>query len=95
MDDEIKEITIDDLDQDQEQPAEQVINPLDCVTITVKEYKKLIKKVERLKNKVEKEHNEMMIYWRQMGEAKDNLKEAQLQIQELLGLKDDKGDTNA
>ena len=92
MDDEIREITIEDQEQKTEQ---QAFNPLEFVTIPVKEYKKLIKKVERLKRSVEKEHDEMMIYWRQLNEAKDNLKEAQSQIQELLGLKSGKGNANA
>ena len=61
MDDEIREITIEDHEQKTEQ---QAFNPLEFVTIPVKEYKKLIKKVERLKRSVEKEHDEMMIYHR-------------------------------
>lgn len=68
--------------------TEPVIYPLDYVTIPVKEYRKLIKKAEKLKRRVQKEHNEMMIYWRQVNETKKHLEDAKAEIRKLIGLED-------
>lgn len=50
MNEEIREVLAEnEAKRNKEQKTEQVINPLDYVTIPIKEYRKLIKKVERVK----------------------------------------------
>ena len=49
MEEEIKEVLAENEAKRKPEQAEQTINPLDYVTIPIKEYRKLIKKVERVK----------------------------------------------
>lgn len=50
MEEEIREVLAEnEAKRNKPEQAEQIINPLDYVTIPIKEYRKLIKKVERVK----------------------------------------------
>ena len=49
MEEEIREVLAENEAKRKPEQAEQTINPLDYVTIPIKEYRKLIKKVERVK----------------------------------------------
>lgn len=50
MEEEIREVLAEnEAKRNKPEQAEQIINPLDYVTIPIKEYRKLIKKVERIK----------------------------------------------
>lgn len=102
MNEEIREVLAEnEAKRNKEQKTEQVINPLDYVTIPIKEYRKLIKKVERVKmqNKqlkelaeVQKKADDYRRWWKEEEQEKDelrkNLDEAKAQIAELLGLQE-------
>lgn len=72
----------------EEQEQKKDFCPFDYVTIPLKEYRRLLKRVAKFKVKAEKEHCEMMNYWRQANEAKENLEEAKAQIRKLMGLEE-------
>ena len=90
MEDDIREIKV-------EEKKDTGINPLDYVTIPIKEYRKLIRKVERAKadkeimeanNSMEKHLDQLWKVKLENNELRKNLDEAKAQIQELLGLKE-------
>ena len=81
MEDDIREIKV-------EEKKDTVINPLDYVTIPIKEYRKLIRKVERAKADNEKHLDQLWKVKLENNELRKNLDEAKAQIQELLGLKE-------
>lgn len=72
-------------------------NPFDYVTITTKEYKKLIKAETRIRAKVEAEYEEKLnkvkteleTYQQLYRDKKSALEEAKQQIQEMLGLQEE------
>ena len=93
MDNEMKEIVM--------EPEEKPVNPFDYVTITVKEYRKLISKIERLKAEreaagglaKEREYAEQYRIWwhKEQDEAaklREALDDAKSQLKELLGVED-------
>ena len=80
---------------------EQLINPLDYVTIPVKDYRKLSKKVECLMatlkaadtvRKLEESREQYRIWWHEeksnTEQAQKALQDAKQQIRELLGVED-------
>ena len=100
MNEEIREVLAEnEAKRNKEQKTEQVINPLDYVTIPIKEYRKLIKKIERVKMQnrqlkelaeVQKNADNYRRWWKEEEQEKDelrkNLDEAKAQIAELLGV---------
>lgn len=100
MNEEIREVLAEnEAKRNKPEQAEQTINPLNYVTIPIKEYRKLIKKVERVKaqNKqlkelaeVQKKADDYRRWWKEEEQEKDelrkNLDEAKAQIAELLGV---------
>ena len=94
--DEIKEITI-----DQAEEPKKDLNPLKYVTITVKEYRKLISKIARyevereMAEKVakESEYAEKYREWwhkeqNETAKLKEALEDAKSQLRELLGVEE-------
>ena len=88
----------------QEQEKKQV-NPFDYVTITVKEYRKMIRKIERVKAEKDaleeigeyKEKAEQYRRWwqeeqKQKSKLEEALKEAKDQLKGLLGIEDDENE---
>lgn len=91
MEEEIREVLAENEAKCKPEQAEQTINPLDYVTIPIKEYRKLIKKVERVKAQnrqlkelanVQKDAANYRSWWKE-EEAKRISLEKQLGISEL------------
>lgn len=79
MDEEIREIT-------PEPEKKPDINPLDYVTISVKEYKKLIKKTIKLKFEMKEQRHQTYEYYRQLEEMKEVVKQYKADYEKLLGI---------
>ena len=75
------------------------VNPFDYVTITVKEYRKLLRKVERMKiekeameevYKAKKDAEDYRRWWHEeeakVTQLKESLEDAKKQIKDLLGI---------
>lgn len=86
----------------EEEKRVEEINPLDYVTITVKEYRKLLRKIERMKiekeameevNKAKKESADYRRWWHEeeakVTQLKESLEDAKNQIKELLGIEEE------
>lgn len=97
MENEIKEIFA----AEPKKAKKKELNHLDYVTITVKEYRKLISKIERVKAqkmalediaKVNEKAEEYRRWWREEEhenkKLKEALEEAKSQLKELLGVED-------
>lgn len=92
MEEEIREVLAEnEAKRNKPEQAEQTINPLDYVTIPIKEYRKLIKKVERVKAQnrqlkeladLQKDTANYRRWWKE-EEAKRVSLEKQLGISEL------------
>lgn len=92
--------------EEKKNKATKEINPLDYVTITVKEYRKLLRKIERMKiekeameevNKAKKEAEDYRRWWHEeeakVTQLKESLEDAKNQIKDLLGInKEDSAD---
>ena len=100
MDKEMKEILVNDQEQEKKQ-----VNPFDYVTITVKEYRKMVRKIERVKAEKDalveigeyKEKAEQYRRWWQEEQKKaskleEALNEAKDQIKGLLGIEADENE---
>ncbi len=88
----------------EEEKRVEEINPLDYVTIPVKEYRKLIKKIERMKaenaalvkiGEVKEKAEDYRRWWHEEKEKTENLEkllaDAKAQIKELLGIEEEGG----
>ena len=91
MEEEIREVLAENEAKRKPEQAEQTINPLDYVTIPIKEYRKLIKKVERVKAQnrqlkeladLQKDAGNYHRWWREEVAKRESL-EKQLGISEL------------
>lgn len=95
MNNEMHEIVLDDAKN------EKPVNPYEYVTITVKEYRKMIRKIERIKAdkkaleeiaKVKEKAEDYRRWWREEEHENKKLKEAledaKSQLKELLGVED-------
>lgn len=83
MEEEIREVLAEnEAKRNKEQKTEQVINPLDYVTISVKQYTKMIRKIERLKAELmdseraielTKENEQYRRWWREEQKKTEKL----------------------
>lgn len=87
MDEEIREVLAEnEAKRNKEQKTEQVINPLDYVTIPIKEYRKLIKKVAKLKHDRDEQRHQKYEYYRQVEELRKTVDAYKNDIRKLVGL---------
>ena len=94
MDNEIREVLAEnEAKRNKEQKSEQVINPLDYVTIPIKEYRKLIKKVERIKAQnrqlkeladVQKDAGNYRSWWKEEESKRKGLEEQLAEAKEVI-----------
>lgn len=86
----------------EEEKRVEEINPLDYVTIPVKEYRKLIKKIERMKaenaalvkiGEAKEKAEDYRRWWHEEQKKSENLEkllaDAKAQIKELLGIEEE------
>lgn len=94
MEEEIREVLAEnEAKRSKEQKTEQVINPLDYVTIPIKEYRKLIKKVERVKVQnrqlkeladLQKDAGNYRSWWKEEEAKREGLEEQLAQAKEVI-----------
>lgn len=94
MDNEIREVLAEnEAKRNKPEQAEQTINPLDYVTISVKQYTKMIRKIERLKAELTdseraieltKENEKHYRWWREEEAKRENLEKQLAQAQEVI-----------
>lgn len=92
MEEEIREVLAENEAKRKPEQAEQTLNPLDYVTIPIKEYRKLIKKVERVKAQnrqlkeladAQKEVGNYRSWWKEEETKRRFLEEKLAQAKEL------------
>lgn len=87
MNEEIREVLAEnEAKRNKEQKTEQVINPLDYVTIPIKEYRRLIKKVAKLKHDRDEQRHQKYEYYRQVEELRKTVDAYKNDIRKLVGL---------
>ena len=94
MNEEIREVLAEnEAKRNKPEQAEQTINPLDYVTIPIKEYRKLIKKVERVKVQnrqlkeladLQKDAGNYRSWWKQEEAKRESLEEQLAQAKEVI-----------
>lgn len=96
MEEEIREVLAEN-EAKRNKQAEQTINPLDYVTIPIKEYRKLIKKVAKLKHDRDEQRHQKYEYYRQVEELRKTVDAYKNDIRKLVGLDELKkvGEQNA
>lgn len=82
MEEEIKEIQI----ENKKDKTQEVINPLDYVTIPVKEYRKLIKKAEKLKRERNEQRHMRYKYYAEVNELKEIIEAYKNDLRKMVGL---------
>ena len=87
MEEEIREVLAEnEAKRNKEQKTEQTINPLDYVTIPIKEYRRLIKKVAKLKHDRDEQRHQKYEYYRQVEELRKTVDAYKNDIRKLVGL---------
>ena len=87
MNEEIREVLAEnEAKRNKPEQAEQTINPLDYVTIPIKEYRKLIKKVAKLKHDRDEQRHQKYEYYRQVEELRKTVDAYKNDIRKLVGL---------
>ena len=87
MEEEIREVLAEnEAKRNKPVQAEQTINPLDYVTIPIKEYRRLIKKVAKLKNDRDEQRHQKYEYYRQVEELRKTVDAYKNDIRKLVGL---------
>ena len=86
MEEEIREVLAENEAKRKPEQVEQTINPLDYVTIPIKEYRKLIKKVAKLKDDRDEQRHQKNEYYRQVEELRKTVDAYKNDIRKLVGL---------
>ena len=86
MDEEIREVLAENEAKRNKPEAEQTINPLNYVTIPIKEYRRLIKKVAKLKHDRDEQRHQKYEYYSQVEELRKTVDAYKNDIRKLVGL---------